>query len=332
MRIDSRLLLATVVVACLAAVPAMAQDADLRGLSDDLQRLSNDIKDIQLYIYRGEGPAPSILESGAAREVSESVTMAARREVRFGEIEDQFRTLTGQIEEIVHRIGVVSDRIEKLVSDVDFRLNAIEQAQAQAQALARTVPQFNQPAALQSTGQQATARQPLAGQPSSPAEPGTLGTLPMSALSPDAAASGGALASPLPTPALPAGTVKEQYNYAFSLLRQQEYAEAERALTAFIVAHPGDSLAGNANYWLAETYYVRGDFRKAAGYFAAGYKNFPKSNKASDNLLKLAMSLANLKETDQACLTFKELAERYPDATPSIKQRAAFESQRAGCG
>lgn len=325
MRIDSRLLLATVVVACLAAVPAMAQDADLRGLSDDLQRLSNDIKDIQLYIYRGEGPAPSILESGAAREVSESVTMAARREVRFGEIEDQFRTLTGQIEEIVHRIGVVSDRIEKLVSDVDFRLNAIEQAQAQA--LARTVPQFNQPAALQSTSQQATARQP-----SSPAEPGTLGTLPMSALSPDAAASGGALASPPPTPALPAGTVKEQYNYAFSLLRQQEYAEAERALTAFIVAHPGDSLAGNANYWLAETYYVRGDFRKAAGYFAAGYKNFPKSNKASDNLLKLAMSLANLKETDQACLTFKELAERYPDATPSIKQRAAFESQRAGCG
>ena len=44
------------------------------------------------------------------------------------------------------------------------------------------------------------------------------------------------------------------------------------------------------------------------------------------------LSLANLKETDQACLTFKELSERYPDAPPSIKQRAAFESQRAGCG
>ncbi len=330
MRIDSRLLLATFVAACLAAVPVMAQEADLRGLSEELQRLSNDIKDIQLYIYRGEGPAPSILESGAAREVSESAAMAARLEVRFGEVEDQFRTLTGQIEEIAHCTGVVSDRVEKLISDVDFRLNAIEQAQAQA--LARTVPQFNQPAAPQSASRQATVRQPPASQPAPPAEPGTLGTLPLSALSPDAAANGQALVSPPPTPALPAGTVKEQYDYAFSLLRQQQYAEAERALTAFIVAHPGDSLAGNANYWLAETYYVRGDFRKAAGYFAAGYKNFPESNKASDNLLKLAMSLANLKETDQACLTFKELADRYPDATPSIKQRAAFESQRAGCG
>ena len=104
------------------------------------------------------------------------------------------------------------------------------------------------------------------------------------------------------------------------------------AATAFIEAHPRDALAGNANYWLAETYYVRGDYRKAAGYFAAGYKNFPDSNKASDNLLKLAMSLANLEETDQACLTFKELSERYPEAPPAIKQRAVFESQRAGCG
>ena len=330
MRINSRLLLATFVAACLAAIPVMAQESDLRGLSEELQRLGNDIKDIQLFIYRGEGPAPSILEIGAAQEVSESAARAARREVRFGEVEDQFRTLTGQIEEIAHRIGVVSERVEKLVGDIDFRLNAIEQAQAQA--LARTVPQFNQPAAPQSASQQATASQPPASQPAASAAPGTLGTLSLSTLSPDAAASGGAPASPPPTPALPAGTIKEQYSYAFSLLRQQEYAEAERALTAFIMAHPDDSLAGNANYWLAETYYVRGDFRKAAGYFAAGYKNFPKSNKASDNLLKLAMSLANLKETDQACLTFKELAERYPDATPSIKQRAAFESQRAGCG
>ena len=322
MWINSRLLLTAFAVACLAVAPAMAQDADLRGLSEQLERLGNDIKDIQLYIFRGEDPAASIMEAGAEQGRSEIAEIATRLEVRFGEVEDQFRALTGQIEEIAHRIGVVADRVEKLVSDVDFRLSEIEQAQAEA--LARTVPQFNQPVAPQSASPQASL-----GQPPPAAAPGTLGTVPLSALSPDAT---GALVTALPpAPALPAGTVKEQYNYAFSLLRQQEYAEAERALTAFIKTHPGDPLTGNANYWLAETYYVRGDFRKAAGYFAAGYKNFPKSNKASDNLLKLAMSLANLDENDQACLTFKELAERYPDAPPSIKQRAAFESQRAGC-
>ena len=103
-------------------------------------------------------------------------------------------------------------------------------------------------------------------------------------------------------------------------------------MTAFIASHPDDQLAGNAHYWLAETYYVRGDYRKAAGYFAAGYKNFPESSKAPDNLLKLAMSLANLDQPDKACFTFKELSERFPNASQSIMQRAAFESRRAGCG
>ncbi len=326
MVMNKRFLLTVFAMACLAAVPAGAQDTDLRGLSEELQRLGNDIKDIQLYIFRGADPAASIMEAGEQQGGSEYAEIAARLEVRFGEVEDQFRSLTGQIEEIAHRIGIVSDRVEKLVSDVDFRLNAIEQAQAEA--LARSVLQFNQPAP---TSQQATVRQAFGSRPAAPTEPGTLGKLSLNDMSSDGLASGEAFDA-VPPPALPAGTVKEQYKYAFSLLRQQEYAEADRALTAFIESHPGDPLTGNANYWLAETYYVRGEFRKAAGFFAAGYKNFPDSNKASDNLLKLAMSLANLKETDQACLTFKELSERYPDAPPSIKQRAAFESQRAGCG
>jgi len=326
MRINSRLLLSAFAAAWLFAAPVTAQDADLAGLSEDLQRLRNDIKDIQFFIFRSEGPAPSIIESGTAQGAAESNEVAARLEVRFGVVEDQFRTLTGQIEQIAHSISVVSDRVEKLVNDVDFRLNAIERAQEQA--LARTVPQFSQPQQATLLGQPLSNQQ-LSGVSAASTTPGTLGTMSVGALSAD----GETVVSTLPpAPALPAGTVKEQYNYAFSLLRQQEYTEAERALTAFIELHPSDPLAGNANYWLAETYYVRGDFQKAAGYFATGYKNFPDSNKASDNLLKLAMSLANLDQTDQACLTFKELSERYPDAPSSIKQRAAFESQRAGCG
>lgn len=322
MKKNSRFLLAMIAAVYLTAIPvipAMAQDADLRGFDDQLKSLKNDIIDIQRTIYRGESPAASIIDAGAAQRVSETAEMAARQEVRFGEVEDQFRTLTGQIEEISYRIGKVADRIEKLVNDIDFRLSAIEKAQAQA--LARTVPEFKQGTLLPqiSNAQQAPAT-----------APGTLGTIPVNALSSDANAPPASITTP--APALPPGTIIEQYNYAFGLLRQQEYSEAERALTAFIAANPTDRLAGNANYWLAETYYVRGDFRKAAGYFASGYKNFPKSNKASDNLLKLAMSLANLDETAQACLTFKELSERYPDAPPAIKQKAAFESQRAGCG
>ena len=107
MRINTRLLSMAFAAACLAAVPAMAQDADLRGLSEELQRLGNDIKDIQLYIFRSEGPAPSILETGAAQEEFMGATRAARLEVRFGEVEDQFRALTGQIATPLARLASV---------------------------------------------------------------------------------------------------------------------------------------------------------------------------------------------------------------------------------
>ena len=138
MWMNSRLLLTAFAASWLAAAPALAQDADLRGLSERPERLGNDIKDIQLYIFRGEDPAASIMEAGAEQDRSGTAEMAARLEVRFGEVEDQFRSLTGQIEEIAHRIGVVAKRVEKLVSDVDFRLSEIEQAQAEALAFGRT--------------------------------------------------------------------------------------------------------------------------------------------------------------------------------------------------
>ena len=314
--------------------PARAQDADIRVLSDALDRLRNDLIDLQRDVYRGEVPPPSA-ESGIPPPPDpEAVARAARAEMRFGELEDRMRSLTGQIEEIAHEIGQVAGRVDKLVGDVDFRLTAIERAQAEAlarveEARATTLASGQaQPGAVQPAASgQAPAAPPPAG------EPGSLGTVSSNALSLEGGADALASATAAPTtPALPPGTAKQQYEYAFSLLRRQEYGEAARALTAFIASHPDDQLAGNAHYWLAETYYVRGDYRKAAGYFAAGYKNFPESSKAPDNLLKLAMSLANLDQPDNACFTFKELSERFPNASQSIMQRAAFESRRAGCG
>ena len=321
-----RLGLTAIVVACALggaasiAPPAAAQEADLRALIERIDRLQKQLADLERQTYRstvaqqpvapGEpSAAPVADQDGAAR--------AARVEVRLGQIEDAMRLLTGRVEEVGFRIDTVVNRIDKLIGDVDFRLSAIEKAQAKAVEQVAAAPAGGRVAAV--PGSEAPAA------PAPASEPGTLGTVPLSALS-------GEQAAAPTTPALPAGTPKQQYDYAFSLLRQQEYAEAERALTAFIDAHPDDSLTGNAYYWLAETYYVRRDYQKAAGYFASGYRNFPEGTKATDNLLKLAMSLANIDQKDKACFTFKELAERFPDASSSIKQRAEIESRRAGCG
>ena len=91
------------------------------------------------------------------------------------------------------------------------------------------------------------------------------------------------------------------------------------------------ALAGNAQYWLGETYYVRKDYNNAAATFAEGYRKYPQSGKAADNLLKLGMSLGNVGQKKEACLTFNQLAHDFPKASSNITERAAQEKQRLSC-
>jgi len=95
--------------------------------------------------------------------------------------------------------------------------------------------------------------------------------------------------------------------------------------------YPNDPLAGNAQYWLGETYYVQKDYNNAAAVFAEGYQKYPKGGKAADNLLKLGMSLGQLGQKADACRAFARLDRDFPGAPGNVKERAADEKKRLGC-
>ncbi len=124
---------------------------------------------------------------------------------------------------------------------------------------------------------------------------------------------------------------QQLYETAYGYMLQQDYGAAHNAFSKFLNQYPGDRLAGNAQYWLGETYYVRGQYRPAASAFLKGYKNYKKSQKAPDSLLKLAMSLNKLGQKDAACSSFAELSTRFPQAPKRIAQKARVEKRRAGC-
>ena len=130
---------------------------------------------------------------------------------------------------------------------------------------------------------------------------------------------------------LPEGTPKERYDYAFSLLRKTNYDEAEIALAEFLESHPDDPLAGNARYWLAESFYVRRQYVQAAEAFVAGYQAAPTGPKAPDMLLKLGMSMSNLDKKQEACASFGKLLKDFPDAPGRILSKVTFESKKIGC-
>lgn len=156
------------------------------------------------------------------------------------------------------------------------------------------------------------------------------GTEPAGANAPSAAV-GGAPAAAAASASAPAATPNDQYEAAFALLRRADYPGAEQALRAFVAQHPKDALAGNAQYWLGETFYVRKNWKDAAIAFAEGYQKYPRSGKAPDDLLKLAMSLGNMGQKANACTALVRLDHDFPQMPANVRGPATAEKHHLGC-
>ncbi len=124
---------------------------------------------------------------------------------------------------------------------------------------------------------------------------------------------------------------RASYDRAYAFVVAGDYASAEKALKRFLADNPKDKLAGSARYWLGETYYARGQYRDAAESFLATYRDFPKSAKAPDSLLKLALSLEGLGEKEAACATYREVEKKFPSAGGALMAKVADRRSKAGC-
>ena len=85
---------------------------------------------------------------------------------------------------------------------------------------------------------------------------------------------------------LPDVSESEQYEFATSFLKVGDYPTAERAFREFVISNPDHKLAGNAQYWYAETFRIRQLYTDAASAYLEGYQKYPKGEKAPINLLK----------------------------------------------
>lgn len=180
---------------------------------------------------------------------------------RVGALEEENRQLRGELEETHHEIGVLSQKLDTLNADIDYRINNPESSSTSSSGSLERTPASK--------------------------EKDTSGS---------------------------SSNAKEAYEKARSLLEQGEYETAEKEFLAFVEGHPKDELTGAAQYWLGVTFFVRGQFEKAAANFAKGIKNYPKSSKVSDSLLKLAKSLAALDRKADACTTLDQLKTEHPKA------------------
>ena len=309
----------------LLPVAVQAQDRDMRSLIDQVGRLQQDLSDLQRHVYRGERPS-----GGAAGSVPPAVGGAEGQAIstlhfRLTDLEARMAELTGRIEEASYATQRLNDRMEKLSSDIDFRLTRLEERTAAGEGASAP--------ASQAPGQApdkpgATANRAPGGEAVDDRGPKTLGTLPQSAVNGGAEANRPAQQqAALPADASP----RDVYDQAFQTLVRQDFPTAEQQFKRFLDKHKNHELAGNAQYWLAETYYVRGQFEQAAVAFAEGFQKYPKNAKAPDNLLKMGLSLSNLNRKQDACVAFSELTKQSTNAAQSVKRRAELERQKLKC-
>ena len=308
---------AVLAVAAMMSLPATAQAQD-RTLYDRLDRIERDLNMLQRQVYRG---APQSTAPG-------DPNAAAGTEVRMERLEEQMRSLTGRVEEIANGLAQLKQRIEQINTDIDVRLGQ----GAPAVSALPTPPLAGRPGRV--VGTEPGGLMPPGTVVPPPASGGPtpiFGTLTPPGSAPAARPPEAPAAPSAPAGSLPSGSAAEQFNYAFSLVKQANYPAAEAALRAFLQQHPNEPLAANAQFWLGETYFARNQFMEAASAFAEGYKRYPRGPKAAEELLRLGMSLARAEQKQNACVAFAQLDRDFPNSGAAIKGRATAEKRRLGC-
>lgn len=291
-------------LAFLAVLPSAARAQSNEQLLNRMSQMENQIQTLSRSVYRGDAPPPSAISS-VSSEALPSAGSVAGYEMRIADLETQVRSLTGQVEKQTYDIEQMKTRLEKALADNEMRFAQIERGGAQ------TSPQ---PAP-------SGYAQPYSG--SGGAAPTTLSRDEMRGYPP--------APTVIPSPTVTQTAPEQLYESAFALVREGRYDQAEKSFQSFLDRYSDHALAANAQYWLSETFYVRGDYDRSAKMFAQGYQKYPKSPKAADNLLKMGLSLAKLGKKDDACLSFSQMQRQFAGDTGPVMRRVVQEKKTLGC-
>jgi len=309
------------------------------ALKQRVEQLEEQLVDMQVIIGTLESLARG--GGGAGTPAGAGPGMSAAADIRIDGLETQVRALAAQIEQLTQQV--------RDLSNTPRRTDATGAAPAAAPAgppprKAADTGRFGSTTVTAGTEDAigglidgSTPEAAEAGAPGAKAEAAAAGAPAAAAPTKTEAATAETLADVPPAFMPPPGGVadadnpKQLYETAYGYLMQRDYGAAQTAFESFLTRYPKDSLAGNAQYWLGEAHFVRGEYKAAANSFLKGYQNYASNARAADSLLKLAMSLDRLGQTDAACSSFAELSTRFPDAPENVKTRAKSERQRIGC-
>ena len=296
---------------------AIAEDGKIDAVTDQLQIIAQDLKTLEKAVYKTSDITTTV-NSISSNGLNEEIL--TRHLLKLNEIEEQFRLLTNRFEEVNFKLDKLSNRVTKIQSDSQLRFSDLETGKTNNVSILRKKKKVKLPGT--------DKPQDLGAAPGYSLD--TKGTT-QATQSVQAKASVFTEERKPSTSLLPDKSPKDQYDFALSFMKVGDYETAELALREFIDRNKTDGLAGNAQYWYGETFRIRQLYSDAATAYLDGYQNYPKSQKAPENLLKLGTTMVQLGEKDQGCKMIKGIKKQYPKASQSVLQKAQYEQKRFKC-
>lgn len=219
--------------------------------------------------------------------------------VQLSQMDETLRQTVGRMDMIEHHLKTLEDKINMINKDIDVRLKMIEGKQIEGGGLSNqeVVKKFDAPVAK--------------GAPASVV--------------------GASVSKGEKLPDVKTKSPEEIYQEGLDAINAGKNEEATDRFTAFLTKFPNHKLAGNAQYWLGESYYGRKDYAKAAVAFAKGYEKYKDGNKGADNILKLGIAMQMLNKKDEACTAFVNLEKEFPKAPQNLKERAKKAAEELAC-
>ena len=297
-----------------ASYRVYAQDTEL--ILQELQILQKDIKTLEKAVYSQPGTGMS--SSGRTSNSNDDVL--TQHLLKLSDLEEQFKILTNNFEEINFKLDKLSSRITKVQVDNQMRFQDLErsgldQGTSTVSSGIIKLPGSGEAQDLGGVSDSDIASLEQVQKTQSVESVGTVVTE----------------TAQRTEKILPETSPEEQYKFAISFLKVGDYETAEFALREFVDVNSNHDLAGNAQFWYGETFRIRQLYQDAATAYLDGYQKYPKSKKAPRNLLELGVMMVQLGEKTQGCKMILGIKKQYPTASQSVIQRAEYNRKKFGC-
>lgn len=298
---------------------SFAQQDKMNELLDKLEKIQKDIQTLEKAVYAKNANLPSdniLLNEALTNQLS-----------KISELEKQIQQMTQKYEENSYQLQQLADKLNKVSNDNQLRLQQLENNKYASDKVSspKEVIEEKKISPPKISNQNVLNKEEV--EETNTDEDNSLKDKSLNTESVKLKEKPNKAQAKI----LPKASAAERYKFAMNILKSGDFEKAEIAFKEFVDAHAKHELAGSAQFWYGETFYIRQLYEDAAVAFLDGYQKYPNSPKAPENLLKLGVTLAELGETEQGCKMIANLKKAYPKTDASILQKSSYEKKRFNC-